>query len=222
MAEPHRSSPAELKERIHAERSGHPLLLYRDEEGRQRIVALTPERPRLYVGRHPSSDVPLPWDEEVSRVHADLESINGVWTVVDDGRSRNGSFVNGERLYGRRSLAHGDEITVGRTRLVFDAPAEQALRSTAPTVGRLGPPVSPAQRRVLVALCRPLAGDPFAQPPPNRRLAEELSISIDTVKSHLQALFDGFELGDVPPHLKRVALARAALDRGVVAQRELR
>jgi len=210
-----------LQERIEAERRGAPFLLFRDGGGRQRIVGLTPDRPRLYVGRHPSSDVPLPWDEEVSRLHADLECINGVWTVVDDGRSRNGSFVNGERLYGRRPLHDGDAITVGRTRLTFHAPPDGELRSTSPAVGRIGPGVSPAQRRVLVALCRPLASDRLAMPPANRDLAAGLHLSVDTVKSHLQALFDRFELGDVPLHQKRAALARAALERGVVSEHEL-
>ena len=221
MAELHRSSPAELKERLEAERRGSPFLLYRDGDGRQRIVGLTSDRPRIYIGRHPSSDVPVPWDTEVSRVHADIECISGVWTIVDDGRSRNGSFLNGERLHGRRTLHHGDVITVGRTPLTFLAPSQPEFQSTEAAVGEPGPPVSAAQRRVLVALCRPLTTGRLATPPSNAQLAQELSLSVDTVKSHLHALFERFELQDVPQHHKRAALARAALERGVVSEREL-
>jgi pSer/pThr/pTyr-binding forkhead associated (FHA) protein len=37
----------------------------------------------------------------VSRLHAKLERIGGAWTIVDDGLSRNGTFVNGQRVIGR-------------------------------------------------------------------------------------------------------------------------
>jgi hypothetical protein len=218
----HRSTPAEHKARLEAERRGLPFLLYRDEHGGQRIAPLDPERPRLYVGRQPGSDVPLPWDDEVSRVHADIECIGGVWTVVDDGRSRNGSFLNGERLHGRRSLHHGDVVTVGRTQISYVDPRAQPVQSTAVAKGPLGPAVSPAQRRVLVALCRPLAGSGPAVPPSNRELADELVVSVDTIKSHLHALFEAFGLEDLPQHRKRAELARQALQRGVVAESELR
>ena len=52
-------------------------------------------------------------------MHAVLERAGGHWTLVDDGLSRNGSFVNGRRVHGRRRLDHGDEIAVGHTLLVF-------------------------------------------------------------------------------------------------------
>jgi pSer/pThr/pTyr-binding forkhead associated (FHA) protein len=222
VTELHRSSPAELKARIRAERRGNPFLLYRDADREQRIVELAPDRPRVGVGRHPSSDLPLPWDDEVSRSHADLECISGVWTIVDDGRSRNGSFVNGERLRGRRALHPGDVIKLGSTRLTFHAgAAEHELRSTAVTKGEVGPAVSPSQRRVLVALCRPLASGRLAVPPSNRELARELSLSVETVKSHLQTLFESFALKATPQHHKRAALAREALERGVVSERDL-
>jgi pSer/pThr/pTyr-binding forkhead associated (FHA) protein len=218
----HRSSPAELKERIEAERRGDPLLVYRDGTGRQRILALTSDRPRVSLGRHPGCDVALSWDEEVSRVHADVECIGGVWTIVDDGRSRNGSYVNGKRLHGRRTLAHGDEVRLGGTTLAFVDPAAQDVPSTKASSGQLGPAVSPAQRRVLVALCRPLAEGALAVPPSNRQLADELTVGVETIKSHLHALFELFELDGVPQHHKRAELARLALERGVVSARELR
>jgi hypothetical protein len=221
VTELHRASPAELRARIEAERRGNPFLLYRDGDGAQRIVELSADRPRVYLGRHPSSDVPLPWDEEVSRLHADVECISGLWTIVDDGRSRNGTWVNTERLHGRRALQPGDVITVGSTRLSFHAPASEAFRSTAAAKGELGPAVSPSQRRVLVALCRPLATGRMAIPPSNRELAEELSLGVETVKSHLHALFESFGLEDTPQFQKRATLARAALERGVVSEHDL-
>ena len=218
----HESTPAEHKARLAAERRGTPFLLYRDDGGAQRIVTLEGDRARLYIGRQAGCDVPLPWDAEVSRIHADVERIGGVWTVVDDGRSRNGSFVNGERLHGRRPLVHGDVVTIGRTRIAFVDPAAEPMESTRAASGEVGPPVSAAQRRVLVALCRPLAAGGIAVPPSNRELAEELVVSVDTIKSHLHALFESFGLEDVPQNRKRAELARQALERGVVSRSDLR
>ena len=40
----------------------------------------------------------LDWDSEISRVHAALERIGDDWTVVDDGLSHNGTYLNGERV----------------------------------------------------------------------------------------------------------------------------
>src|SRR4051794_9490971 len=100
----HASSPAELRDRIHAERRGTPFLVYRDGGGNQHIVDLAGGQSPLAIGRRPSNDISLPWDLGVSRVHAQLERIAGAWTLVDDGLSRNGSFVNGKRHSGRHRL----------------------------------------------------------------------------------------------------------------------
>ena len=74
---------------------------------------------------------------------------------------------------------------------------------------------------MLVALCRPFAASRFATPPSNRELADELYVSVETVKFHLHSLFGLFGLADVPQHRKRAALAQRALEHGVVTQREL-
>jgi hypothetical protein len=217
----HAGSPRELKDRVAAERRGASFLLYRDDDGRQHLLELGERSGRLTIGRHPDSDVPLPWDSEVSRLHAELERVAGEWTVVDDGRSRNGTFVNGERLLGRRLLADADVIRAGRALLVFRSPAARRFRSTVPET-RTVPALSPAQRRVLVALCRPFAaGRAFATPASNRAIAQELVVSSDTVKSHMRALFDAFGIGPMPQNEKRAALARQAIERGIVTPREL-
>src|SRR5215207_7239911 len=89
----HSASPTELQERLSAERDGAPFLVLRDGEGRQRLLRMDGER--LSIGRAESNGVPLPWDTEVSRLHAELERIAGEWTLIDDGLSRNGTYVNG-------------------------------------------------------------------------------------------------------------------------------
>jgi DNA-binding CsgD family transcriptional regulator len=207
-------SPVELSERLQAERLGVAFLLHLDGDGRQRIVQLGDNA--LCAGRGASNDIALAWDEGVSRVHAVFEPVGGAWTLVDDGLSRNGSFVNGERVRGRRRLADGDVIMLGHTLLAFFAGAGADARATAPVADLSPPPLSAAQRRVLTALCRPLLEDTFAGPPSNRQIADELVVSVDTVKSHLHALFALFGVEDLPQNRKRSELVRRAFACGAV------
>ena len=58
-------------------------------------------------------------------------------------------------------------------------------------------------------------------PASNRQIADELIIGLETVKTHMRALFDAFELGELPQHQKRAALAQRALELGLVTPREL-
>ena len=216
----HSSSPAELKERLEADRRGAPYILYRPHEDEQRILPLGAQLERATIGRQEACDVALPEDPSVSRVHAVLDRIGDEWTLVDDGSSRNGSFVNGQRVHGRQLLRDGDLIRVGDTFLVFRAVRDRASADTAPA---RAPQiiVSMAQRRVLIALCRPFADAGFAALPSNNDIAEELFLSAETVKSHMHALFQAFGLEAVPPQQKRARLASAALDQGVVTLLDL-
>jgi len=216
----HKATPAELKQRLEAERRGAPFLLYRDGESAQQIRVLGIARERLTIGRSAESDVSLAWDTEVSRVHAGLELVGDEWTFVDDGRSHNGSFVDGERVHGRRRLRDGDEIMVGRTTLVFRRPTGRESLQTATSQHVAAPVVSNAQRRVLVALCRPYAENSYAVPASNRQIAGELVLGVETIKTHMRALFDAFSLGDLPQHQKRAALAQRALQSGLITPQD--
>jgi pSer/pThr/pTyr-binding forkhead associated (FHA) protein len=217
----HQSSPAELKAQLEAERAGEPFLLYRDPAHGQAIVPLAAGR--MTVGRGAGCDVCLAWDDDVSRVHAELDRIGGVWTVSDDGLSRNGTFVNGERVSGRRRLRDGDSVRFGKTGVRFRDPAagdtgETRMAGDAPPEAR----VSEAQRRVLVALCRPFAdGSPYATPATNQDIANQLFLSVDAVKTHMRALFDKFDVGDVPQNQKRAKLVERAFQSGAIGPKDL-
>src|SRR5919107_3824708 len=126
----HAASPAELRDRIEAERAGRPFLVLRDGDGGQRIVDLDALGVRASVGRALSNEIALPWDTEVSRLHAELECIGGEWTVSDDGLSRNGTYVNGQRVSGRHRLRDGDVIRVGQTAIAFRRPETEESRPT--------------------------------------------------------------------------------------------
>jgi hypothetical protein len=221
MERPSVSAP-ELKAQIEAERAGRPFLVFRDGGGEQVILPVEFDA-ELWVGRGGSADVRLEWDEEVSGLHAQIEVVRGECTLVDDGLSRNGSFVNEERVHGRRHLRDGDSLRFGRTLLVYRRPGEDAPEATV-IAGEVpgAATVSPAQRKVLLALCRPYKdNDSFATPATNQQIGEELHLSLDAVKTHMRALFEKLEVGDLPQNQKRVALAERALQTGIVNRREL-
>lgn len=120
----------ELKDVVELTRKGVPFMLYRDGSGAQRAWMLEGDR-ALTIGRGNEVDVCLAWDPSVSLVHAEAVRMGAHWLIGDDGVSRNGTFVNGERLNGRRRLRHGDVIRIGRTALTFnDASAERRGATT--------------------------------------------------------------------------------------------
>jgi hypothetical protein len=214
---PHLATPAELQQRLALERAGEPFLAYRDGDGSQRLARL-PSRSELRLGRDGGCDVCIDWDPRVSGLHAELRRAGGAWLIVDDGLSRNGTFVNEDRVVGRRRLRDLDQVRIGRTVLVFREPAARPRRSTVAASVQHHPPLSPAQHRVLVALCRPYRdGDAFARPATNQEIADELSLSIAAVKTHLRILFQRFGLEELPHNEKRARLMRLAFESGAVS-----
>lgn len=213
---------SELKAQIEAERLGRPFLVYRDSDGMQRILAVEEGWRELWIGRAESADISLGWDREVSSLHAQLELIGDECTVVDDGLSTNGSFVNEDRVSGRRRLNDGDIVRVGRTGILFRAPGAVQESTAIATDAISAAGVSPAQKRVLVALCRPFKdGAAFATPAGNQEIAADLHLSVDAVKTHLRALFEKFELAEVPQNQKRVMLVQRAMQSGLISPRDL-
>lgn len=84
--------------------------------------------PTYTLGRAVECDVRLPENDRlVSREHARLEREGEKWWIVD--QSTNGTFVNGERMAGRRALYDGDQIGIGRSQIAFAARAEPPARA---------------------------------------------------------------------------------------------
>lgn len=224
MTEPETPRPRtarELAARLSAERNGLPFLLYRDDADALQIFALDPSKGRLTLGRDLANDVAFRWDGEVSRVHAELELIAGQWAVTDDGLSRNGTFVNGRAAAGRRRLRDGDCVRVGRTVLLYREPTGSSSDATLVAIS-IGTPaddeLTPMQRRVLRALCRPLvAAGGLVPPASNREIADEVHLSVDGVKAQLRTLADRFGVADLPQNSKRLELAQRALRAGLGA-----
>jgi DNA-binding response OmpR family regulator len=143
----------------------------------QLIVQGGPEKGReiplsqdlLTIGRLHGSDVVID-DRLASRRHAEIERRHGQYVVNDCG-SRNGTFVNGQRISEAHMLRDGDEIQIGLEfkALYIDPEATRALRTDVIVLGRgleidrerrevwvkgkkLTRPVSKAQFRLLALL----------------------------------------------------------------------
>jgi pSer/pThr/pTyr-binding forkhead associated (FHA) protein len=224
LSGPHAATAVELKARMEAERVGVPFLIVRDGAGAQRLIVLDEGCLQLTIGRSEDCDVPLSWDHQVSRVHAELQRIGSSWAVIDGGLSRNGSYVNGERITERRRLDDGDTLRFGGTALLYRNPDLRSRSTTLIAQVLPGPlDLSNAQRVVLRALCRPFAsGASFAKPATNGQIADELVLSIDAVKGHLRVLFAKFEVDALPQNEKRLRLAERAMASGAVSVAELR
>ena len=220
---PHSLSASELKLLLEAEQTGEPFVAYKNEDGKLALFWPGTESPTRSLGRRSESDLAITWDGEVSGLHAELERLSGEWTIVDDGLSTNGTFLNGRRISGRQRLRDGDRVRVGHTVLVYRSaqpadPASTVAASSLPMVQSL----TDTQHRVLVALCRPLRdGDFAAIPATNQQISEEVFLSVDAVKMHLRTLYAKFELGELPQNEKRARLAASVLQLGVVSPREL-
>jgi predicted component of type VI protein secretion system len=221
-----------LQARFEAEQAGQPVLVYKDGQGRQQRWQLEPGMAHVSVGRLDSSDLRLDWDEGVSRIHARFERSGDDWSIVDDG-SRNGTFVNGQRVSGRRRLNDGDSLRFGATTVTFHAPHAEQARVDAPQPGGQPGPAAAAeapsgldlsttQRRVLVALCRPYkGGNVFASPVTDDQLSAELFLPVKAVQKHLVVLFAKFGVDKLPKDERRVRLVELAFNWGVISERDL-
>jgi pSer/pThr/pTyr-binding forkhead associated (FHA) protein len=175
---------------------------------------------RVMIGRSRGNDVALTHDKAVSSVHAVLEPVADGWSVQDVG-SRNGTFVQGERILGMRALRQGDEVAVGRTKLVFRA-AEPTATTTRTEGAVPSPELTRRERDVLQALCRPLFGDRmFAEPASLREIAAELVVSEAAVEQHLLRLYGKFDIAAGSGN-RRSQLANEAVRRGAVTLGRLR
>lgn len=221
----HSLSATELKQLLSAERAGGAFLAFRDEQRTLRLYAVDDAQgsreAASTIGRRAEADLSLAWDGEVSGLHAELHHIGGEWTVVDDGLSTNGTYVNEQRISGRQRLRGGDRIRVGRTVLVYRAAQATLVEETVAARDLPKIELTEAQRRVLVALCRPYRDGNYATPATNQQIAEEIFLSVDAVKMHLRSLFAKFQLSELPQNQKRARLAEHALRFGVISPRDL-
>jgi hypothetical protein len=145
---------------------------------------LAVRRPTIRLGRDAANDVQLE-SPSVSMAHAELRLRGGVWNLTDLG-SMNGSWVDGEPVYGALPVAPGSIIRLGEVELVFspkdrweDSPTERVVEplliepADAPPLPEPGAEVRP--------LPQPRFMDDvptFALPEPTRRPGPLLFVAV--------------------------------------------
>jgi hypothetical protein len=83
-------------------------------DGRQQTITLDVE---ITVGRTTQAHIAID-DAQLSRVHATIwREYDEIW--IADENSTNGTFVNGEKVFGERKLSHRDEILLGTDTRIF-------------------------------------------------------------------------------------------------------
>jgi class 3 adenylate cyclase len=116
---------------------------------------------RLLVGR---VDADLTIDDElVSRRHAEIRAVEGALEIEDRG-SLNGTWVNGERIAGPRTLVPGDVIKLGKTSLAVESDPADTGRTVLASVGEALRP--PAPQPVVPEPLLPPTPEPVAPEPP--------------------------------------------------------
>ncbi len=96
------------------------------------------DSPEMMLGRDDGCDIVIPV-RQISRQHVKIMMEGGA-CVIEDMRSKNGTWVNGYRLTGMRQLEDGDEIRIAKDiRLRFVGSG-----ATAPSTTRVLPDVIPS------------------------------------------------------------------------------
>jgi pilus assembly protein CpaF len=98
-------------------------VIYSDPES-QREVTADFEQEHIRIGREGGNELVLPY-MEVSRYHAELTVTDRAVTITD--RSTNGTFVNGERVFGKQVIQLGDRLGIGNC--VLAVYTEEQLRA---------------------------------------------------------------------------------------------
>jgi len=186
--------------------------------GRECVIAL--EEASYVVGSDPESTHITLDDPQVSRVHAALDSIGLVWFVRDLG-SRNGTFLNRERVTGQHRLRHNDSIGIGKVELRY-VDGEEVVRPHTTPIDNDCPPLTRMERAVLAELCRPiLCLDIIREAAEVNEIARRLFIGRNAVQAHLTNMYDKFELHKQEGMSRRKLLAALAIQRGCVTRRDL-
>lgn len=131
------------------------------------------DRDILKIGRLASAHLVLD-DEKVSRIHAVIDATEGRLSITDMG-SMEGTFVNGKRV-NKSSLALGDEIKLGGTRIVVEgrkaaevaAPAPAQATTEQVAVPAAPPPVSAPALVVAAGIDGVVSVPPPAARPPSK------------------------------------------------------
>jgi pSer/pThr/pTyr-binding forkhead associated (FHA) protein len=150
---------------------------------------LGPPPQLLVIGRGDEAHLALS-DVGVSRVHMQIErDLDGA--LARDLASKNGLVVNGKHLRERR-LRHGDVLSLSKTEIAYEDPAEVALRGLEAlpdeplTITRTAPSLASGESKASASL-PPAPSQPLPTPEPVSR-PPEAGMNADAVVYTLAAL----------------------------------
>lgn len=194
-------------------------MLERKGPGGHDLVIIDDTLGRMSLGRNADNDVVIDGDAAVSRVHASLERIGPAWCVTAL-HSTNGTFVNGQQIFGSHRLSDQDEIRMGKTVLVLRDPTCRGGVTTVPL--RKAPRRTHQEQRVLIELCRPvLSGRAFTPPASRIKIAKAMNVSVGAIQQHLSHLYDKFDIYPDAEQSRRVLLANEAIQSCAVTMKDL-
>ena len=158
----------------------------------------------------------------------DLSQVDGTAIAQDISVERCVAFVlrDRDRIFGyefvQQLTAMGVAICLDHVIVFNEAVGSSVAETTTGTSYPQLDELSETQRRVLIALCRPqLAEGALYAPASNQQIAEEVYLSVDTVKTTLRAMFGKYGLDELPQNQKRAGLAEFAVRVGLVTSRDL-
>ena len=111
----------------------------------------------------------------------------------------------------------------GNTYVVF-LRADRRRTAVNPPLGgparRSSIPLTEKERKLLIALCRPIVESNSTTPATNPQIAAEVYLSVDSVKAHMHDLFERFGLADLPQNEKRQRLVAIVLGDGLLGRHD--
>jgi serine phosphatase RsbU (regulator of sigma subunit)/pSer/pThr/pTyr-binding forkhead associated (FHA) protein len=169
--------------------------------------------PECTLGRHPDCDVAVR-SAAASRYHARIMSLENSH-FLEDLESRNGTFLNEERIRGRQKIRDGDRIRISDTVFVFRLRTEEPARTVPAIEGQMKPATVGGEDRE-ADLWSPLRGDSSstgATLPTNATLQAQLKALIQITRSLRKAL----SLDEVLPQiLDTLFVILPAAERGLI------
>ena len=162
---------------------------------------VTLDKDERTAGRSDTCDIVLK-DPLVSRLHSIFIRRAGAFLLEDLG-SHNGTYVNDERLHAVRQLRHGDRVSLGSSRILFEDSAMASDDATQVSGGAAFAGASFTQRQIQVLrlMARGLS---------NKQIGERLFVSERTVKAYVSSVFEKLGVN------KRAAAVASALRLGLI------
>ncbi|KRF20869.1 hypothetical protein ASG90_00085 [Nocardioides sp. Soil797] len=171
------------------------------QDGAQRHLLVLDRLPAR-IGRSTGCEVRLPPDPTISRVHAVITA-GEQGLRISDADSRNGTFVNGERIAGSVSFTVTDRVRIGPFMLAIEGDDQaETVEAAGSDDARLRIETGLSSREIEV-LALVAAGCT------DQQVAQRLVLSVKTVRSHLD------RIRDKTGCRRRPELTRFAFEHGV-------